>query len=58
MTAFDVYPPATNRLAADSANTAQSPYEVVSDMEILVSTVANSLQARPLLSDPETGAVQ
>ena len=58
VTVFDVYPPAMQRLVAEGAASAQSPREAVKDAELLLCMVANSLQATPLLFDPETGAVK
>lgn len=56
--AFDVYPPAMQRLVVEGASPAQSPREAVRGVEFLLCMVANSVQANQLLFDTETGAVR
>ena len=54
---FDVYQPAMDRLVADGGVSASTPREAARDVDFFICMVANSLQATPLLFDPETGAV-
>ena len=54
---YDVYAPAMEKLVAAGGKSAKTPREAVQEVEFFVCMVANSIQATPLLFDPETGAV-
>ena len=63
VTGYDVYEPIMakfikeNRSAGD-VRSDQTPAGAVKDAEVFIIMVANSVQATPLLFDPDTGAVQ
>jgi 3-hydroxyisobutyrate dehydrogenase len=54
---YDVYAPVMEKLVAAGGKSAKTPREAVKDVEFFVCMVANSVQATPLLFDPENGAV-
>jgi len=54
---YDVYQPTLERLVAEGVGSAISPKGAAKDVEFFVCMVANSVQATPLLFDPELGAV-
>ena len=56
--AFDVYPPAMQRLVAEGASPAQSPRDAAEQADILLCMVANSGQATPLLFGSKSGAIE
>lgn len=55
---YDVYAPSTEKFVAAGGQAAKSPKDAAKDTEFFLCMVATSLQATPLLFDPETGAVQ
>ncbi|KAL8730122.1 MAG: hypothetical protein Q9181_004779 [Wetmoreana brouardii] len=59
VTGFDVYQPALDRFVkeGEGASSAKTPREAVSDVDFLICMVATSVQATPLLFDPDTGAI-
>lgn len=54
---FDVYQPLMEKLVAKGGQSAESPREAAKGVEFFICMVANISQARPLLFDPDTGAV-
>ncbi|KAL8643454.1 MAG: hypothetical protein Q9226_008360 [Calogaya cf. arnoldii] len=60
VTGFDVYQPALDRFLKESksASAAKTPKQASQDVDFFICMVANSIQAAPLLFDPETGAVK
>jgi 3-hydroxyisobutyrate dehydrogenase len=57
VTGYDVYAPAMEKLVAAGGKSSKTPREAVKEVEFFVCMVANSVQATPLLFDPEAGAV-
>lgn len=54
---YDVYEPCMERFVAEGGTSATSPREAAKDVDFLICMVANSVQATPLLFDPDAGAV-
>ncbi|KAL8698169.1 MAG: hypothetical protein Q9201_006726 [Fulgogasparrea decipioides] len=60
VTGYDVYQPALDSFIKEGhgASSARTPREAVADTDFLICMVATSVQATPLLFDPDTGAVR
>ena len=54
---YDVYGPSMERFVAAGGVSASSSREVAKDVEFFICMVATSVQATPLLFEPETGAI-
>ena len=55
---YDVYAPSMERLVVAGGTSAKSPKEAAKDVEFFICMVASSVQATPLLFDPEIGVVE
>ena len=55
---YDVYQPAMERLVAEGGKSAHTPRDAARGVEFFICMVANSLQAKPLLFKPFTGAAR